>query len=279
MLLEHCTWQQIETYLTNVRGIVVPIGSIEQHGPLGLIGTDAICAEAIARGVGECGLGPRRKGAGAGDSNEQGADDPAGVLVGPTIALGSAQFNLSFPGTVSLRASTLMAVVDDYVRSLARQGFERFYFVNGHGGNIGPVRAAFQDLYASYSLSGAQCPFRCRLRSWWEYPNVDRLRKDLYGAAEGMHGTPSEVAITQYVVRVVDGSGSGSVGRPARLSSEFLRDHGGDNHWDARTHRAAFPDGRVGSDSALATVEHGRLLLEAAIADAAADYRAFLAES
>lgn len=255
MLLQHCTWQQIEKYLGASRGIAVPIGSTEQHGPLGLIGTDAICAEAIAHRLGE----------------------REGVLIGPTIALGSAQFNLSFPGTVSLRASTLMAVVDDYVRSLVRQGFERFYFVNGHGGNIGPARAAFQDLYASYSLSGAQCPFRCRLRSWWEYPNVDRLRKDLYAEAEGMHGTPSEVAITQYVVGVVDGAGS--AGKPARLSPEFLRDHGGDNHWDARTHRAAFPDGRVGSDSALATLEHGRMLLEAAIADAAVDYRAFLAES
>lgn len=254
MLLQHSSWRQIEAYLQRSRGIVVPIGSTEQHGPIGMIGTDAICAEVIARGTGE-----RR-----------------GVLVGPTIALGSAQFNLAFPGTISLRASTLMAVVEDYVRSLARQGFERFYFLNGHGGNIGPVRAAFQDIYASYSLMGTACPLRCRLRSWWEYPNVDRLRQTLYGAAEGMHGTPSEVAITQYAIRALQSDGS--FAPPEPLSAAFLRNHAGDNHWDARTHRDAFPDGRVGSDSALANPEHGRALFDAALDDAAADYDDFLNE-
>ena len=62
------------------------------------------------------------------------------------------------------------------------------------------------------------------------------------------------------------------------LSAAYLRDHGGDNHWDARSHRAAFPDGRVGSDSALATREQGTALLEASIAGAIEDYRAFLVE-
>ena len=53
MLLQHQTWQEVETYLTRSPGIILPIGSTEQHGPNGLIGTDAICAEVIARGVGE----------------------------------------------------------------------------------------------------------------------------------------------------------------------------------------------------------------------------------
>jgi creatinine amidohydrolase len=47
------TWQEVEAYLQKSQGIILPIGSTEQHGPTGLIGTDAICAEAIARGVGE----------------------------------------------------------------------------------------------------------------------------------------------------------------------------------------------------------------------------------
>jgi creatinine amidohydrolase len=51
MLLQHQTWQEVETYLTQSKGIILPIGSTEQHGPNGLIGTDAICAEVIARAV------------------------------------------------------------------------------------------------------------------------------------------------------------------------------------------------------------------------------------
>ena len=53
MLLQLSTWQEIDTYLERSRGIVVPIGSTEQHGPNGLIGTDALCPETVARGMDE----------------------------------------------------------------------------------------------------------------------------------------------------------------------------------------------------------------------------------
>ena len=47
MLLHHSTWSEVEGYLDGADGIIIPIGSTEQHGPNGLIGTDAICAEGI----------------------------------------------------------------------------------------------------------------------------------------------------------------------------------------------------------------------------------------
>ncbi|MFN9615234.1 MAG: creatininase family protein, partial [Dolichospermum sp.] len=53
MLLHLSTWPEVETYLQKSQGIILPIGSTEQHGPTGLIGTDAICAESISKGVGE----------------------------------------------------------------------------------------------------------------------------------------------------------------------------------------------------------------------------------
>jgi creatinine amidohydrolase len=68
MQLQLQTWVEVEAYLRSSRGIILPIGSTEQHGPTGLIGTDAICAEVIARGVG----------------------DAARALVAPTIAVGMA---------------------------------------------------------------------------------------------------------------------------------------------------------------------------------------------
>jgi len=256
MRLSHATWPEVAAYLERSRTVIVPMGSTEQHGPLGLVGTDALTAEAVALGLGE----------------------RTGTLVAPTVWSGVAQFNLGFPGTVSVRATTLMALVEDVVLSLTRQGFGHFYFLNGHGGNVAPARAAFQDIYARWSLgerSGA-AP-RCRLRSWWEYPKADALRRAWYGAGEGMHATPSEIAMTLHVV-----AGSRrEVPAPslAPLPAHFLRDHGGDNHWDAATHRAAFPDGRVGSDSALATAEQGCELLEAAIDGACADLADFLAEA
>ncbi|MGI9419413.1 MAG: creatininase family protein, partial [Geminicoccaceae bacterium] len=53
MRLDQSTWKDVETYLEGSKGIILPIGSTEQHGPTGLIGTDALCADLVARGVGE----------------------------------------------------------------------------------------------------------------------------------------------------------------------------------------------------------------------------------
>lgn len=53
MQLQHRTWQEIDAYLERSKGIIVPIGSTEQHGPMGLIGTGALCPEVIARRVGD----------------------------------------------------------------------------------------------------------------------------------------------------------------------------------------------------------------------------------
>ena len=254
MLLHHSTWPEVEAYLQRSRGIVIPLGSTEQHGPTGLIGTDSITAEAVAREAAAL----------------------AGALVGPTLPLGPAQFNLGFPGTVCLRPTTLIQVLIDYVQSLVRGGFRQFYLLNGHGGNLAPAWCAIQELHADRSLgvSGGEA-LDFRLRSWWDLPEVNTLRQQLYGAGEGMHATPSEIALTQHLVP--DQRRPDALGAPPALSPAFLKFHAGDNHPDAATHRAQFPDGRVGSHSALAQPDHGRALMQAAGPAAARDYAAFLA--
>ena len=255
MVLQHATWPEVEAYLQRSQGVVIPLGSTEQHGPSGLIGTDSITAQAVARAMGEL----------------------ADALVGPTLSLGPAQFNLAFPGTVCLRPTTLIQVIIDYVQSLARGGFRNFYFLNGHGGNIAPAWCAIQELHADRSLGrDGAAALKFRLRSWWDLAEVNELRQRLYGAGEGMHATPSEIAITQHVLP--QRSHPDTLPAPALLSPEFIKFHAGDNHLDAESHRAQFPDGRVGSHSALARPEHGQQLLAAAASAAARDYARFLVE-
>lgn len=242
MRLDLATWPEVEAYLERSRGIILPAGSTEQHGPMGLIGTDALCAEAVARGAGE----------------------RAGALVAPTLAYTPAPFNLAFPGSVSVSAELFEDLVREIVEGLRGQGFRRFYVVNGHGANLEPLRRVAER------LEGAAL----RVRSWWDFPAVDALRKSAYGDWEGMHATPSEVAITQAVHRVVPPGPA--VEPPEPLSAAYIAAHAGDRHGPPEEHRARFPDGRVGSHSALATPEAGRRLLEAAIEAVVADYQAWL---
>ena len=63
------------------------------------------------------------------------------------------------------------------------------------------------------------------------------------------------------------------------LPAEYLRNHAGDAHEDARAHRAAFPDGRVGSNPALSSAEDGQALLATATRELATDYRRFVCAS
>jgi creatinine amidohydrolase len=246
VLLHLQTWEEVEAYLRNAKGIIVPIGSTEQHGPNGLIGTDAICAEAIAAEVGEA----------------------AGALVGPTINVGNAQHHLAFAGTITLRPSTLIAVIGDYVASLARHGFERFYFINGHGGNIATIGAAFAEIYAGASLRpGNGPPLRCALKNWWETSGVSKLSKELYGDREGSHATPSEVSVTQHVYpEAIKRRG---MGPPAPRVRGFT---------DAEDYRRLFPDGRIGSDPTLASPEHGARFVAAAVRDIGEEYRRFVTQ-
>lgn len=247
MLLHLLAWPEVEAYLEQSKSIIVPIGSTEQHGPNGLIGTDAICAEVIAKGVGEA----------------------AGALVGPTINVGNAQHHLAFAGSITLRPTTLIAVIRDYVASLARHGFERFYFINGHGGNIATIGAAFAEIHAERSLRpGDNRPsVRCKLKNWWDTPGVSQLSKELFGHREGSHATPSEVSVTQWVhPEAIKQAAMGEAGGRAR-------DFG-----DAEDYRRLFHDGRIGSDPSLARPEHGKRFVETAVRDIAEEYRRFAAQ-
>jgi creatinine amidohydrolase len=245
MQLHLQTWPEVEAYLRTSRGIILPIGSTEQHGPTGLIGTDAICAEIVARGVGET----------------------VGALVGPTIGIGMAQHHMGFPGSVTLRPSTLIALLRDVVESLTVHGFERFYFVNAHGGNIATVSAAFSEIYAARSLTpaGNMAPIKCRLRNWWQGEGVGQIAKELYGSAEGSHATPSEVALTQFAHP--EAIKRAPLDPPVAPWGEFT---------DAADYRRHFPDGRIGSNPALATPEAGKRLYDAAVAGLAKDYQRWM---
>lgn len=109
-----------------VRGsvVLVPIGAVEQHGPHLPLGTDIWLATAVARAA---------------------ADRLDGVYLAEALPIGCSAHHRFFPGTLSLRVSTFIAVVTDVATCLAEDGFIPV-FVNGHGGNQAPLGAALQAL-------------------------------------------------------------------------------------------------------------------------------------
>lgn len=231
MQLALSSWPEIEAYLARSTGIVVPIGSMEQHGPNGLIGTDALCPDIIAKEA-------------AGE---------AGFLLAPPFNVGNAQHHLGFPGSITLRPSTMIAALQDWIASLVRHGFRDLYFLNGHGGNIAPVTTAFSEYYASWSLRGEPCPVRLKLQNWWELPGVMQLCRDIFPVGEGMHATASEVSVTYY--------GYPDSVKRIEMTPKIAPIAG---FTDAADYRANFPDGRIGSDPSQATPEKGARIVAAA---------------
>lgn len=123
--LSRLTWQQARDALGRARVALVPIGSCEQHGPHMTLDADLAIATGFAGRLADA----------LGDE----------AVVCPGVAYGMSEHHLAFPGTLTLRAETLLAIVRDLVESLAHWGVTRVLLVNGHGGNLDALRLAARE--------------------------------------------------------------------------------------------------------------------------------------
>src|SRR5437868_9882698 len=114
--------------------VVLPVASMEQHGPHLPVGVDTILCEGVCR-------------AGA----EQAANDVA-VVVAPTLWCGMAEHHMAFGGTFTFDIPTYRAVLLCLLRSVERHGFKRVLIVNGHGGNIAALSAFLPDIVRETGL-------------------------------------------------------------------------------------------------------------------------------
>ena len=117
--------------------VLVPVGSIEQHGPHLPLDTDTTIAVAVAESV----------------ARELGG----GALVAPPISYGSSGEHQAFAGTSSIGTETLRAVVIELVRSMSAWA-GRIVFVNAHGGNVaGLSKAVFQMIAEQHAVGWVPC--------------------------------------------------------------------------------------------------------------------------
>lgn len=106
---------------------LLPVGATEQHGPHLPLSTDSVLGEGVALAAGPLVA-------------------QADVYLLPTITYAKSDEHLSFPGTLTLSAETLLATLVDIGRSVARAGIRRLVLLNAHGGNVPVLQIAARRL-------------------------------------------------------------------------------------------------------------------------------------
>jgi creatinine amidohydrolase len=142
MRIADMNWMQVEERVKRDDRCVLPIGSVEQHAYLSLC-VDMILSEKVAVD----------------------AAAPLGVPVYPAVPFGLTPNFADFPGTVTLRLSTYVALLDDILESLHRSGFRRIVVVNGHGGN-GPISGFLKE------WMGRRRDATVKFHEWWKAPKT-----------------------------------------------------------------------------------------------------------
>ena len=132
MKLQEMTWPEVEAVSRDCV-VLIPTGSLEQHGAHLPLFTDSIIVSAVAEAV-EAHLKER-------------------VLLTPTLWLGASGHHLAFPGTLSNDFDSYMGAISSIVDSLSQHGFHKFYVINGHGGNDDPNGLVTRKLKLKYPNS------------------------------------------------------------------------------------------------------------------------------
>jgi creatinine amidohydrolase len=174
---DELTWPEMRDAIARQPAVLLPFGTVEDHGPHLPINTDnviveAICLEAARRAPGE-------------------------MLVMPTVAYGLDEHHIDFPGTVSVEISTLIEYVTDVANSAARHGFTHILVVNGHGSNA-PIAdlAARQVVLQSGAICGAMSP-NAAIDPTLSEPTFSQMRRSEPGGVA--HAGEYETAMMLYL--------------------------------------------------------------------------------
>jgi creatinine amidohydrolase len=149
--------------------ILLPVGSIEQHGPHLPTMTDTAIVTAVAERACRVTRVP--------------------VLLAPVVCYGASDHHLPFGGTLSLTANTFALVLTDLIRSAASTGCERILILNGHGGNVAASALAANDAALAHDIAVG-------VSSYW----------DLAAAPEGLGAYPGHAgAFETSLMQVING--------------------------------------------------------------------------
>ena len=170
MYLAKMTTVQVKEVFENDPIIVIPIGSTEQHGTHGALGTDFMIPSFLADQIA----------------------DMENILVAPTLPYGVCPYHLSFAGSIDIGYEGLYMVLRGIMGSLMKQGAKRFLILNGHGGNNPSIDKAALEVYENGGI--------CACIDWWSL--VGQLNKDFAGGHGDALETSAMMAIAPEAVHL-----------------------------------------------------------------------------
>jgi creatinine amidohydrolase len=135
--------------------VLLPVASMEQHGPHLAVGVDTVLCEGVCRLAAEAVQGEMP------------------VIVAPTLWCGMAEHHMAFGGTFTFDIPTYRAVLLAFLKSIERHGFKKVLIVNGHGGNISALAAFLPDFAVETGL-------KVRATTYFELaqPGIDTVLED-----------------------------------------------------------------------------------------------------
>jgi len=153
---------EVEEVVAEYPLAILPLGSLEFHGPHNPLGSDSIIISEIAERV-----AGRTKG-----------------LLFPTVTFTQCPAQTAnFRGTISVRPEVMSMYFGDILRNILRLGFRKIFILNGHDGNIGPGRGAIAQV-ADETKDAALL-----FASWWEFLSSEMMRTlEMFHQANGGHG-------------------------------------------------------------------------------------------
>jgi creatinine amidohydrolase len=231
----HELWRhEFEDHLEHDPVVIVPVGSIEQHGPhcpmdVDIVGPFYMAVETAKR------------------------VDSFPVIVVPPVWSGFTHYNMGFPGTISLRIETFLNLLGDICRSIHANGFHRIVLVNGHGGNDAPVRVVRDTVSEDDVFIVAF--------SWWQMVGAEMADLGETDGGSVGHGGEWETSVQLHLREyLIDQSRINADQFPNPFSPElqsFAR-------FSERRRDTVDITGTMG-DATAATAEKGRLVFEAAV--------------
>ena len=130
MYLSKMNYLEVQEYLKKSDTILIPIGSLENHGKHMPLGTDTMIPDKIAELL----------------------DQRSDLLIAPTINYGATDDLVGFPGTISLGVEGLIHLLRTICDQFYQYGFRHFLILNGHGGNAAAIQAVGIHLYRKHSF-------------------------------------------------------------------------------------------------------------------------------